>query len=264
MMNPDSSSDRDALEYPEGDEPVMPRAGSMALLYATDDKLCARFGTEMHGRRNENLGGDISPELGTPPEATPIPAQTMDEMKAAGGSPSYGGYRLYSFDIDNDHVVDTVVARHERANGIQDDRDFTFARGSLPPAAGMEMKPADRDARYEAAATAVLPDDWMRGDSPAGSPQPNASRPVYLVKHASPPWWDEADVGKFWSRDMYLWPFGLDDSTYFLAWPWSPAVRHWYLVLKPEPGRKVTEMCVPEDPDPLLTQTSSPFFPCLS
>jgi hypothetical protein len=232
------SKTRDALEFPSPGERVRPSAGSLVTLFAKDKQFCSQF-----QQLAEPLGGpkdNIWPCIGLPKGFEAIEADSSSPYEYE------GGYKQYTFDINNDGTAETVVGLHTETHYRDGDIYFVYSVRKVPKPIVEKMAETDSELTYAKAATRIIPHYWSdnAGADEKKFVDSGDDNGAYEVKSLTTPWWDNKDSPSFSFRYWHLEPFRFKQTIFFLTRSQEAYKQHWYIVLRPEPNYQVTEMCV--------------------
>lgn len=234
------SNTRDSLEFPLPNEKPRPAAGSLAILYSKDKQLCSQFQLLTKPRVRSSVGDNIWPRIGLPNDAESIEPDNSSPYEYA------GGYRHYSFDINNDRTNETIVGLHARTHYRDGDIYFVYSDGKVPTPAVEKVGSTRSELAYAKSAKRIIPHYWSDyvGKDEKQLAEKDLDDGAYEIKSVGAPWWDSNDKPIFRFRYWYLWPFRYKQSTYFLTWSQEADKQHWYTILRPDVNYQVTEMCV--------------------
>jgi hypothetical protein len=198
-------------------DPVAP--GALAAEKAADPAFCRLF-------READRG------VALPEAARAVEASSTWSYEYA------GQYARYDFDIDNDGKSDAVVGLHAYTHYRDGDVYFVFDQGTVVPVAAMPgNRPRDEGSEraFERAATRIVPHAWVGAQRAlVDADEDDAS---LVARNAG-------QQLAFRVRYLHLSPFRLDGTTYFISSSEEPALSRWVGVFRPEPGNRISQVCL--------------------
>lgn len=216
---------RDILEFPRPGDRVPSAEGSFVTVYARDKAFCGQFKT---GRTD---WGNRDPGVALPDAASVV--ETKESLP-------YGSGGIYSFDINNDGKIETVLGSHFRSH-MYDGDAYSVLPGPIPDLPNENDESGGGNLKqYTKGATQILPHHWVSSKTP-DSMETDGD---YRFKATAFAWWDPDDHPAFEIRYLYMMPFEFSGTTYFLSWSMQADAQHWVFVLHPLPDYSVEETCI--------------------
>jgi hypothetical protein len=234
IPNEQLANKRDPLEFPAENEKIRPPVGSLAVIYAADEKFCKSF------KSGESTSEGNVFNIANPMIKFPEGVQLI--LPAIAPTDFSHDYSVYSFDVNNEGQPRTVLHYQMQYTHVVSDYFLIYKNGEKPIHSNDWINTASR----------VFPIFWSdkSGETEHQFVQDISDHVAhdygsYQFKHVVSPWWDkensleEFDLG--WTN---MWPFRYENVTYFLMISRLDGFYQWRVILRPEKNYEATEMCI--------------------